>query len=71
MTDFSETPDVPSPCLRRCALGADNLTCVACGRTRHEIAGWARMDNAAKRAVIDRIAAKRSQGDGPTPDRAF
>jgi predicted Fe-S protein YdhL (DUF1289 family) len=48
---------VQSPCLKLCTLDATGRTCLGCGRTTAEIAGWSRMDDAARQAVLDRIAA--------------
>ncbi|KQP41362.1 hypothetical protein ASF44_30215 [Pseudorhodoferax sp. Leaf274] len=42
--------DVGSPCVSVCRMGADGL-CEGCLRRLEEIAGWSRMDDAARRAV--------------------
>lgn len=47
--------DVPSPCVSVCRMDARSGLCVGCCRTLDEIAGWTRMDDAAKREVWQRI----------------
>lgn len=42
--------DVGSPCVSICRMDADGL-CEGCLRQLPEIAGWSRMDDAARRAV--------------------
>lgn len=51
----SAVGDVPSPCVSVCRMDARNGLCVGCCRTLDEIAGWARMDDAARREVWRRI----------------
>lgn len=42
--------DVGSPCVSICRMSADGL-CEGCLRSLPEIAGWSRMDDAARRVV--------------------
>jgi len=42
---------LPSPCVSICRMDAATATCEGCFRTLEEIAGWSRMDNAAKHAI--------------------
>lgn len=44
---------VASPCVYVCALDDDDL-CVGCQRSGAEITRWGRMDNAERRAVLER-----------------
>ena len=44
---------VASPCVYVCALGDDDI-CVGCQRSGEEITRWGRMDNAERRAVLER-----------------
>lgn len=46
--------DVGSPCVSVCRMGDDNQ-CEGCLRSLQEIAGWSRMDDAARRVVWTRI----------------
>ncbi len=47
---------VPSPCISVCAMVAATGLCGGCLRRIDEIAGWSRMDDAAKRQVWQHIA---------------
>lgn len=48
---------VESPCRKLCALDPATRACTGCLRTLDEIAGWARMSDEEKRAVLARIRA--------------
>lgn len=47
--------DAPSPCVSVCRMDPARGLCVGCCRTIDEIAGWSRMDDAARREVWRRI----------------
>lgn len=47
---LASTGDVGSPCISVCRMGEDGL-CAGCLRSLPEIAGWSRMDDAARRVV--------------------
>nr|WP_231752010.1 DUF1289 domain-containing protein [Burkholderia sp. MSMB1498] len=51
---------VPSPCTNVCRIDARTGWCEGCRRTRDEIAGWRKFDDDAKRAVLARLAARRT-----------
>lgn len=51
----------PSPCVSVCTLD-DAGSCMGCGRTVEQIAGWARMSKAEQWAVIDELAAREGRG---------
>jgi len=57
--------DVSSPCVSICALDASGQRCLGCGRTIEEIGAWLTMSEAARRAVMARLAARR-----PAPEAA-
>ncbi|AJX31282.1 DUF1289 domain-containing protein [Burkholderia oklahomensis] len=52
--------NVPSPCTNVCRIDAKTGWCEGCRRTRDEIAGWRKFDDDAKRAVLARLAARRT-----------
>ncbi len=54
--------DVPSPCISVCRMNADSGLCEGCLRTIDEIAGWSRMDDAAKRRIWHAIALRAQPG---------
>jgi predicted Fe-S protein YdhL (DUF1289 family) len=49
---------VPSPCNSVCRIAESTGVCEGCFRTIDEIAAWSRLDDAGKRAVWDRLAAR-------------
>ena len=53
--------DLPSPCKSICRIDAARGLCEGCLRTLEEIAGWSRMDDAAKRGVWRTIGLRASQ----------
>lgn len=52
---------VPSPCIDVCRMDPRSGWCVGCLRTLEEIAGWAGLDDDAKRAVLARLAERRER----------
>lgn len=44
---------LPSPCVNICALDDDDV-CTGCQRTAQEITQWRRVDNAERRAILQR-----------------
>ncbi|MCS3395038.1 DUF1289 domain-containing protein [Burkholderia thailandensis] len=58
--DATPTTGVPSPCTNVCRIDAKTGWCEGCRRTRDEIAGWRKLDDDAKRAVLARIAARQA-----------
>jgi len=46
-------PDVPSPCVGICIVGAEGY-CIGCFRTRDELADWGQASPAARRAILAR-----------------
>ena len=46
---------VPSPCARTCEYDEADAQCSACGRTREEIASWARRTPAERATVLLRL----------------
>ena len=52
----------PSPCIKVCAMDAEDRFCTGCGRTRAEIAQWWLLGDDAKRAVLAALPARCPQG---------
>lgn len=65
---------VSTPCIRVCLLDPETGLCEGCGRTADEIAGWGRLGEAERLAVMagleDRMRAAFLPPDAPNPDRA-
>jgi len=63
---ISDAP-ILSPCINVCQVDVAHGWCTGCLRTLEEIANWAQSSNAEKRAVLDRLAARRRALHGPEP----
>jgi len=58
---------VPSPCNDVCKLDPVEGLCRGCYRTRDEIASWSRIDDDARRALLDTLAERRRTHPGFAP----
>ena len=56
---------VPSPCINVCQVDTERGWCTGCLRTLDEIASWSQSSDAEKRAVLERLAARRRALHGP------
>ena len=57
--------DVPSPCISICTLDAAGRYCTGCWRTLDEIALWADLPVAERRALVATLPARRAAGAVP------
>lgn len=55
----SPAAPVASPCINVCRMHAGTGWCEGCLRTLDEIAGWSRLDDAGKRAVLAHLPERR------------
>lgn len=55
MQQSDSEPDVASPCISVCRISPDTELCEGCMRTIDEVADWATMSNAERRAVLEAI----------------
>ena len=55
--------DVASPCTKVCAIDAVTGWCAGCLRTIDEIAAWGSLDDPGRRAVCERLPARRVERD--------
>jgi predicted Fe-S protein YdhL (DUF1289 family) len=46
---------VESPCIKVCSIDPETGFCIGCGRSRAEIAGWSRMDDVRRLAVLRQL----------------
>jgi predicted Fe-S protein YdhL (DUF1289 family) len=49
---------IRSPCIRLCTLDPETSTCLGCGRTLAEIAGWTRYSEAERDAIMAALPAR-------------
>ena len=52
------TQNIPSPCIRVCAVSARSGFCIGCGRKLGEISGWQKFTNAEKQTIIAELPAR-------------
>lgn len=52
-----------SPCLKICMMDAVSALCAGCGRTRHEIGIWSRLDNQARALIMAELPARMKQAE--------
>ena len=55
LTQMDEPQEIPSPCIRICAVSARTGFCIGCGRKLGEIGGWQKFTNAEKQTIIDEL----------------
>ena len=60
---------VPSPCIDVCRMDARTGLCEGCRRTSDEIIAWSRMSDDEKRAVWQRLDARRADGAASAPNQ--
>jgi len=49
-----------TPCIDICTLDSAGRQCLGCGRTLEEIGAWGSLDEAARRAIMIRLAKRRT-----------
>lgn len=54
-----------SPCIKICVIDEAKSLCRGCGRTLEEIAAWARLDEAARRAIMAELPARMAAFSAP------
>ena len=52
---------VPSPCTSVCRMDETSGLCIGCARTLDEIASWSVLDDAAKRAIVASLPARKAR----------
>ncbi|MEO0342235.1 MAG: DUF1289 domain-containing protein [Pseudomonadota bacterium] len=55
MDEIWSRNEVESPCIKVCVIHEDSGLCMGCFRTRHEIAGWSRMEDDARRSLKEEL----------------
>lgn len=56
--------EIDSPCQKICVIHPESGLCIGCLRTRHEIAGWSRLDPEERRTIMAGLADRKSQLKG-------
>lgn len=61
--------EVDSPCIKVCVIHEPSGLCMGCYRTRFEIAGWSRMENEQRLALVDELPNRAGQIKGARRSR--
>ena len=56
-------PSIATPCVKVCVVDGASSLCLGCFRTLSEIAGWSRLSDQERAAVMADLPARRSQVD--------
>jgi len=59
-SSVAAVPGVASPCTSVCTIDQASGLCAGCFRTLDEIAGWIRLSDEEKRAVLSALPARRA-----------
>jgi len=54
-------PSIATPCIKICIVDGESGLCLGCHRTLPEVAGWARLTDEARAAVMAELPARRSR----------
>jgi hypothetical protein len=58
MDSMASDDGISSPCNRVCVMHPASRLCVGCGRSLDEIARWAALSEAERRAILARLPAR-------------
>lgn len=53
--DIWSRNEIESPCVRVCVVHPEERICTGCFRTIDEIAGWSKLPNEERRAIMDAL----------------
>ena len=56
--DVWSRDEVESPCVKTCVIHEESGLCMGCYRTRHEIAGWSRMNSEDRQSLKDELPSR-------------
>ncbi|HXQ15408.1 MAG TPA: DUF1289 domain-containing protein [Caulobacteraceae bacterium] len=54
-------PPIATPCVQICVIDGESGLCLGCQRTLAEVAGWARLTDAERAAIMTALPARRSR----------
>lgn len=63
MTDLPLRPPAPikTPCIKVCVVDGESSLCMGCYRKLSEVAGWARLTEDERAAIMDELPSRRSR----------
>ena len=62
MTDAPRRPPAPikTPCVKVCVVDGESGLCMGCYRRLNEVAGWARLTEAEREAIMAELPSRRA-----------
>ena len=54
-------PPLETPCIKVCLIDGESGLCMGCHRTLPEVAGWTKLTDAARSAIMAELPARRSR----------
>ena len=62
MTDLPDRPPAPikTPCVKVCVVDGESGLCMGCYRRLNEVAGWAKLSDAEREAIMGELKDRRS-----------
>ena len=61
MNAVSPTPPIATPCIKLCIVDGESGLCLGCFRSLKEVAGWGRMSDEERVAIMAGLADRRSR----------
>ena len=58
MDEVWRRDEIESPCVKICVIHEESGLCMGCYRTRHEIAGWSRMEPENRQTIMAELPAR-------------
>ena len=49
---------IPTPCIKVCVVDGESGLCMGCFRTLSEVAGWARLDETTRAAILAELPSR-------------
>jgi predicted Fe-S protein YdhL (DUF1289 family) len=54
-------PPIKTPCIKVCVVDGESGLCLGCYRQLSEVAGWARLSDAEREAILAELPSRRSR----------
>lgn len=61
MTDIRPPAPIKTPCIQVCVVDGESGLCLGCYRKLSEVAGWARLSEADREAIMAELPSRRSR----------
>jgi predicted Fe-S protein YdhL (DUF1289 family) len=60
MSDARPPPPIKTPCIKVCVIDGESSLCLGCYRRLSEVAGWARLSDIEREAIMAELPSRRS-----------